>query len=91
MERDDLVQDHSYSVSANHDEAHGVEIRKKIWKVTGILAIVTIIEVALGLYGTGAGMPKGLVNVFFLLLTIYKKLKKLIYKILYWIKRIKLY
>ena len=30
MERDDLIQDHKYSVAANHDEAHGVEIRKKI-------------------------------------------------------------
>ena len=37
MERDDLIQDNNYSVSANHDEAHGVAIRKKIWKVTGIL------------------------------------------------------
>jgi hypothetical protein len=32
MERDDLVQDHKYSLSANHDEAHGVEIRKKYGK-----------------------------------------------------------
>ena len=34
---DDLIHDHKYSVAANHDENHGVEIRKKIWKVTGNL------------------------------------------------------
>ena len=40
MERDDLVHDHNYSVAANHDEAHGVAIRKTIWKVTAILTII---------------------------------------------------
>ena len=29
MERDDLIQDNNYSISANHDEAHGVVIKKK--------------------------------------------------------------
>ena len=48
MLRDDLDLDHEYSVSANHDEAHGVEIRKKIWKVTAILTIITIVEVITG-------------------------------------------
>ena len=59
----------------HHTDIHSADSKKqvsKIWKVTGLLAIVTIVEVALGLYGTGAGMPKGLVNIFFLLLTIYK-------------------
>ena len=50
MERDDLIQDHNYSVSANHDEAHGVVIRKKIWKVTGILTLITVIEVLIGAF-----------------------------------------
>ena len=50
MERDDLVQDHKYSLSANHDEAHGVEIRKKIWKVTGILSLITVVEVLIGAF-----------------------------------------
>ncbi|MFM1827893.1 MAG: cytochrome C oxidase subunit IV family protein [Bacteroidota bacterium] len=59
----------------HHTDIQSAESKKqvsKIWKVTGLLAIVTIIEVALGLYGTNAGMPKGLVNIFFLVLTIYK-------------------
>ena len=50
MERDDLIQDHKYSVAANHYEAHGVEIRKKIWKVTGILTLITVIEVLIGAF-----------------------------------------
>ncbi len=49
MERDDLIVNDSYSVMANHDEAHGKDIRKKIWKVTAILSIITIIEVGLGI------------------------------------------
>ena len=50
MERDDLIQDNNYSISANHDEAHGVVIRKKIWKVTGILTLITVIEVLIGAF-----------------------------------------
>jgi len=40
MERDDLINDHEYSLLANHDEEHGIPIRKKIWKVTIILTVV---------------------------------------------------
>ena len=50
MERDDLIQDHNYSISANHNEAQGVVIRKKIWKVTGILTLITIVEVLIGAF-----------------------------------------
>ena len=49
MERDDLILDHSYSVAANHDEEHGKQMRKMIWKVTAILTVLTIIEVGLGM------------------------------------------
>ena len=78
MERDDLVQDHKYSLSANHDEAHGVEIRKKIWKVTGILTLITIVEVLIGAFikqydangGDNALWPY--VKISFLVLTIVK-------------------
>ena len=78
MERDDLVQDHKYSISANHDEAHGVEIRKKIWKVTGILTLITIVEVLIGAFikqydstgGDNALWPY--VKISFLVLTIVK-------------------
>ena len=50
MERDDLIHDHKYSVAANHDENHGAEIRKKIWKVTGILTLITVVEVLIGAF-----------------------------------------
>jgi hypothetical protein len=50
MERDDLTKDHEYSLTANHDEAHGVEIRKTIWKVTAILTAITIVEVLIGAF-----------------------------------------
>lgn len=50
MERDDLIKDHEYSLLANHDEEHGRIIRKKIWKVTIILTLVTIFEVLVGAF-----------------------------------------
>jgi cytochrome c oxidase subunit IV len=50
MERDDLNHDHNYSLTANHDEAHGVQIRKTIWKVTGVLTAITVIEVFIGAF-----------------------------------------
>ena len=78
MERDDLVQDHKYSISANHDEAHGIEIRKKIWKVTGILTLITVVEVLIGAFikqydatgGDNALWPY--VKIGFLVLTVVK-------------------
>jgi len=50
MERDDLNRNHEYSLSANHDEEHGVAIRKKIWKVTIILTVITVAEVVMGAF-----------------------------------------
>jgi cytochrome c oxidase subunit IV len=50
MERDDLIVNDSYSVEANHDEAHGKEIRKKIYFVTILLSVITTVEVALGVF-----------------------------------------
>ncbi|MCB0430564.1 MAG: cytochrome C oxidase subunit IV family protein [Flavobacteriales bacterium] len=47
MERDDIIE---YSLDAHHSEEAGVQIRKKIWKVTAILTLVTVIEVLLGVY-----------------------------------------
>ena len=49
MIRDDLYKDAEYARSANHDEEHGIAIRKKITKVTIILTIITIVEVAVGI------------------------------------------
>jgi len=45
MERDDIIE---YSLDAHHSEEHGKQIRTKIWKVTALLTVITIVEVALG-------------------------------------------
>jgi cytochrome c oxidase subunit IV len=45
MERDDIIE---YSLHTHHDEATGVELRKKIWKVTGLLTLITAVEVVIG-------------------------------------------
>jgi len=50
MVRDDLDKDVEYALSANHSDEHGVAIRKKIWKVTAILTLITIIEVLTGAF-----------------------------------------
>ena len=47
MDRDDIIE---YSLDAHHSEEAGKAIRKKIWFVTGLLSVVTIVEVALGIY-----------------------------------------
>ncbi len=54
MERDDIIE---YSLDAHHSEEQGAKIRKKIWFVTALLTIITVVEVALGAYikqGSGA-------------------------------------
>ena len=78
MDRDDLIHDHKYSLSANHDEAHGVAIRKTIWKVTAILTAITIVEVLIGAFikqydstgGDNALWPY--VKISFIILTVVK-------------------
>ena len=47
MERDDVIE---YSLDTHHSEEHGKLIRKKIWKVTALLTVITAIEVLLGAY-----------------------------------------
>ncbi|MBK7762787.1 MAG: cytochrome C oxidase subunit IV family protein [Bacteroidetes bacterium] len=59
----------------HHQDANSADSKSKvknIWKVTAILTVVTIVEVILGLYGNSVGMPKWLINAFFILLTIFK-------------------
>ena len=46
MERDDIIE---YSLDAHHSEEAGREIRRKIWRVTLLLGVVTAIEVGLGI------------------------------------------
>ena len=45
MERDDIIE---YSLDAHHSEEAGKKIRKKIWKVTLFLTLITAFEVAVG-------------------------------------------
>ena len=46
MERDDIIE---YSLDGHHSEEAGVKIRKKIWFVTALLTVITIVEVGLGM------------------------------------------
>ncbi len=47
MERDDIIE---YSLNTHHNEEEGRKIRRNIWKVTAILTIITVLEVAVGIY-----------------------------------------
>jgi cytochrome c oxidase subunit IV len=49
MERDDLIVNDSYSISSNHGEEAGKQIRKKIYTVTAILTVITIVEIFMGI------------------------------------------
>lgn len=49
MERDDLIVNESYALNNHHDEEQGKIIRKNIWKVTALLTLITIVEVAMGI------------------------------------------
>lgn len=72
MERDDLIADESYARAANHSEEHGKAIRKKIWFVTALLTIITIVEVALGAFIKQGTDIWPLVKWSFIILTIVK-------------------
>lgn len=50
MERDDLIVNDSYSLNTTHNEEQGGVIRKKIYKVTVLLSLITAVEVALGVF-----------------------------------------
>jgi cytochrome c oxidase subunit IV len=61
-------------VLAHHGDPKSAESKAqvaRIWKVTGILAIITIIEVIGGLY-LYHYVPKGVINAAFLILTVIK-------------------
>lgn len=47
MERDDVIE---YSLDAHHSEEHGKKVRRTIWLITLLLAVVTTVEVVLGAY-----------------------------------------
>lgn len=69
MERDDIIE---YSLETHHDEAAGIQLRKKIWKVTALLTIITIVEVALGAFIKQSSTLWELVKWSFVALTLVK-------------------
>ena len=73
MKRDDLYVDESYARSAVHDEEQGKAIRKKIYFVTALLSIITIVEVGMGIMAAGwEGVKWEMVKWSFIILTIIK-------------------
>ncbi len=48
MERDDLIVNDSYAVNATHSEEEGKKIRKKLYMVTVLLTLITVVEVFMG-------------------------------------------
>ncbi len=74
MERDDLIE---YSLPQDgkaglHSEDEGISIRKKIYKVTILLTLVTVIEVVLGAVIKQDASIWPLIKWTFLVLTILK-------------------
>jgi caa(3)-type oxidase subunit IV len=69
MERDDLIE---YSLHAHHDENKGKEIRKKIYKVTILLTLITVIEVFIGSSIKQSSDWWTTVKIIFILLTLLK-------------------
>jgi cytochrome c oxidase subunit IV len=73
MNRDDLIKDNEYALSAYHDEEQGKAIRKKVWKVTAILSGLTIVEVFMGIYLSERGtMTWQMVKWGFIIMTLFK-------------------
>lgn len=69
MERDDIIE---YSLDAHHSEEEGRTIRKKIYQVTVVLSVVTIIEVLMGVWWDSLHLPWTMVKLGFIAMTILK-------------------
>lgn len=69
MKRDDVIE---YSLDAHHSEEHGRIVRKKIYFVTAVLSVVTVLEVLLGVFWNSTGLPWLAVKYAFIVLTIVK-------------------
>lgn len=69
MERDDIIE---YSLYTHHDEDQGKKLRKKIWMVTLLLTVVTIIEVVLGAMIKQDSTAWPYVKITFIVLTLLK-------------------
>ena len=69
MERDDIIE---YSLNAQHSEEEGVKIRKKIYFVTILLTVITLVEVAMGVWWHSLGLPHWVIQYTFIALTVVK-------------------
>lgn len=69
MERDDIYE---YSLDTHHNEEQGKVLRKKIWKVTFILTLITAVEVAMGIFFKQDSAIWSLVKWTFIAMTIVK-------------------
>jgi cytochrome c oxidase subunit 4 len=73
MERDDLIVNDSYSVNARHSEEDGVKIRKKLYMVTLILTVITIVEIFMGVqFKRNATFTWETIKLAFIVLTLVK-------------------
>lgn len=72
MLRDDIVE---YSLDAHHSEEQGKVIRRKIWMVTAILSVITIVEVMVGVFFPKTHVSEGMwtaIKFGYILLTVVK-------------------
>lgn len=69
MERDDIIE---YSLHTHHSDEDGKKIRKKIWTVTALLTLITVIEVITGIFIKQSSSYWEFVKWGFILLTIVK-------------------
>jgi caa(3)-type oxidase subunit IV len=73
MERDDLIVNESYALNAKHDEVAGKQIRKKLYAVTILLTVITIIEVFMGVaFKRNGTFAWEAIKLSFLILTLVK-------------------
>lgn len=73
MERDDLIVNDSYSVNARHSEEDGVKIRKKLYMVTLILTVITVVEIFMGVqFKRNATFTWETIKLAFIVLTLVK-------------------
>lgn len=72
MERDDIIE---YSLEAHHSEEEGRKIRRRIWKTTIILTLITIVEIFIGVKFPRTAVSENVwlgIKLFYIGLTIVK-------------------
>ena len=72
MIRDDITE---YSLDYHHSEEEGKKVRKKIYFVTAMLSIITIVEVLVGIYWTKSHVSEGVwtaIKFGYIILTVVK-------------------